>query len=269
MQTLERTWVEAIIHKDSGSLERLLAPVFTLRIADIPQSSLPRGIWMDNTLHRLKAESVELQHVAARRLADSVAAVSLIFQQKGAMEDRGFSGEYYIVDFWKQAGNSWRVVARYSSPVGTPPDRGTRTPPPPADIDRPLTDTLERLERHLGDLVLHGFKNAQAMDRLVGSEFTVRFSDAPEASVPRAQWGRPSSKYKIESIDQRYHAARRLADDVAVVSLLLTQKASRDGRDRSGDFYIVDIWKRRGTQWSLIARYSSPQGKVFERTPPG
>lgn len=87
------------------------------------------------------------------------------------------------------------------------------------------------------------------MERLVGSEFTLRTSDAPERSLPHAHWDQPSSTYKIQSLDERYHAARKLADDLAVVSLLLTQKASWEGRDRSGDFYVVDIWKQRGDRW--------------------
>jgi hypothetical protein len=103
---------------------------------------------------------------------------------------------------------------------------------------------------------------------VVAPEFTIRVSDAPQRSVPRALWGQPSSTYKIESLEQRYHAARKLADDLAVVSLLLIQKATFDGRDRSGDFYLVDIWRRRGDRWQLIARYSCPVGKIFDRTPP-
>jgi len=225
-------------------------------------------MWMDNTLHRLKAESVELRHVAARRLAENVAAVSLIFDQKGMMGDRDFSGVNYLVDFWKQNQGSWQIVARYGSRVGKPPERENRTPPPPTDIDPQLTDTLGKLERRLGDLALHGFKDTQGMARVVGSDFTVRVSDAPERSVPRTLWGQPNSAYKIESLDERFHAARRLADDLAVVSLLLTQKASRDGHDRSGDFYVVDVWKDRGGRWQLIARYSSPQGKTFDRPVP-
>jgi len=53
-------------------------------------------------------------------------------------------------------------------------------------------------------------------------------------------------------LDERYHAARKLADNLAVVSLLLTQKATDEGRDRSGDFYLVDIWKKSGDQWQII-----------------
>jgi hypothetical protein len=64
--------------------------------------------------------------------------------------------------------------------------------------------------------------------------------------------------FKLESFNEPYHAARKLNDDLAVVSLLLTQKATVDGVDRTGDFYEVDIWKRNGGKWQIIARYSAP-----------
>jgi hypothetical protein len=78
-------------------------------------------------------------------------------------------------------------------------------------------------------------------------------------------WGQPSERYKIESLEQRYYAARKLADDFAALSFLLTQKAIRDGQDRSGDFYVLDVWRKRGDRWQLIARYSSPLGRTFDR----
>ena len=106
------------------------------------------------------------------------------------------------------------------------------------------------------------------MERLVSPEFTQRVSDAPERSLPRALWGQPSDTYKIESIGGRYHAARKLAEELAVVSRLLSQQATFQGRDRSGDFYVVDIWKKSGDGWQMIACYSSPLGRKFDRKSP-
>jgi len=138
--------------------------------------------------------------------------------------------------------------------------------PPVADVDTALTDTLARLERRLANAALGGFRDTLEMARLVGAEFTLRVADAPERSLPRALWGQPNNAYKIESIDERLFAARRGADDVAIVSFVLNQKASREGSDRSGAFYVVDVWKHRGGNWQVIARYSSPQGKTFDRS---
>jgi hypothetical protein len=265
---LEQQLCDAILHKDARILDRLLGPEFTLRVADIPQSSLPRAIWIDNTLNRLKPESCEQHHHAARKLADDLAVVSLLWTQKGTTDGRDFSGDFYVVDFWRKRRGDWQIIARYSSPVGKPPDRPLRQLPPPTDSDPQLTDLLHQLEQELDEAALHGFKDTKTMERLVSPEFTQRVSDAPERSLPRSLWGRPTGRYKIESIDGRHHAARKLSEDLAVVSWLLTQRATSEGRDRSGDFYVVDIWKKSGESWQLIARYSSPMGKKFDRSVP-
>jgi hypothetical protein len=264
---LEQQLSDAIVRKDAEALDRLVAPEFTLRVADVPQSSLPRTMWMDN-LKRLKPEPREQRHHAARKLADDLAVVSLVQTQKGTTDDRDFRGDFYIIDFWKRSSGDWRIIARYSSPVGKAPDRPLRQLSSPADSDPELTDLLRQLEQELDDAALHGFKDRKTMERLVRPEFTQRVSDAPERSLPRALWGQPSGAYKIESIEGRHHAARKLAEDLAVVSRLLIQQATFEGRDRSGDFYVVDIWKKSGDGWQMIARYSSPMGRRFDRMRP-
>jgi hypothetical protein len=144
--------------------------------------------------------------------------------------------------------------------------------PPPADIDPQLTEQLRQLEQQLGEAAMH--MDTKVLERLVGAEYTLRMGDAPEQSVPRAVWMeslRPQGPhpYKLESFNEQYHAARRLSDNLVAVSLLLTQKATFAGRDRSGDFYIVDIWKKSGDQWQMIALYSTPISKNFDRLQPG
>lgn len=265
---LEQQFCDAILHKYETNLDRLVAPEYTLRVADVPQSSLPRVIWMENTLRRLKPESCEQHYHAARKLADDLAVVSLVWSQKGTTDGRDFSGDFYLVDFWKRSSGNWQIIARYSSPRGKPPSRPPRQLPPPGDSDPQLTDLFRQLEHELNQAAFNGFTDTKLMERLVGAEFTQRVSDVPERSIPRSAWGQPSGGYKIDSINGRYHAARKLTDDLVVVSLLLAQQATFDGRDRSGDFYVVDIWRKRADRWQVIARYSSPMGKKPERSPP-
>jgi hypothetical protein len=73
---LEQHFCDAILHKDAKILDHLVGAEFTLRVADIPQSSLPRAIWMDNTLNRRKAESCEQRYHAGRKLADDGASIA-------------------------------------------------------------------------------------------------------------------------------------------------------------------------------------------------
>jgi len=138
--------------------------------------------------------------------------------------------------------------------------------PPPTDIDPKLTEQARELEQQLSDAILS--KDAEALDRLVAPEFTLRVADVPQSSLPRTMWMDNLKRLKPEPREQRHHAARKLADDLAVVSLLLTQQATSAGHDRSGDFYVVDIWKKSGDAWQMIARYSSPMGRKFDRLRP-
>lgn len=137
--------------------------------------------------------------------------------------------------------------------------------PPRTDTDSRLTEELRQLEQRLGEAAMH--MDTKVLERLVGAEYTLRVGDAPEESVPRAPWMdslRPENPhpYKVESFHEQYHSARRLSDNLAVVSLLLTQKATTPGgHDRSGDFYLVDVWKKTGDNWQIIARYSTPVHK--------
>ena len=264
LRPLEQTLADAILRKDAAVFQRLVAPEFTLRIADVPQSEVSRAVWIESSLNTMNVDSVLLQYCVARFLSPDFAVVSLISKQKASIDGKDLSGDFYLVDLWRQNAGAWQIVARYSSPVGKRMDQWHRPLPRAADIDPALTDTLGKLELRLGDVALHGFVDAQEAERLVGSEFTLRTSDAPERSIPRALWGK--GRYKMEAIEERYFAARRLGGDLAVVSLVLSQKASIDGLDRSGDFYLVDIWKRTN-RWQLIARYSSPLGRTFDRRP--
>jgi hypothetical protein len=264
----ERQFCEAILKKDARTLDGLVSQNFALRVADVPQSSLPRAVWMDNTLHRITNEHCEQHHLVARKLADDLAAVSLVWSQKGSSDGRDFSGHFYLVDFWKKRRGNWQIIARYSTPLGEFPERAARQLPPAGDVERGLTEQLRQLEQQFAEASRHG--DTQVVDRLMGADFTLRVGDAPERSVPRVlrEDLRPyqTREYKIESVEERHHAARKLADDLAVVSLLLTQKATFSGSDRSGDFYVVDIWRRAAGNWQIIARYSTPLGKKLDRS---
>ena len=264
----ERQFCEAILNKDARTLDSLVSQNFALRVADVPQSSLPRAVWMDNTLHRITGEHCEQHHVVARKLADDLAAVSLVWSQKGTSEGRDFSGDFYVVDFWKKRSGNWQIIARYSTPLGKFPERPARRLPPAGDIDPGLTKHLRQLEQQFAEASLHG--DTQVVDRLMGTDFTLRVGDAPERSVPRVlrEDLRPNSTraYKMESFEERHHAARKLTNDLAVVSVLLSQTATFDGRDRSGDFYVVDIWRKTARNWQIIARYSTPLGKKLDRS---
>ena len=119
----EERFCKAILNKDASTLDSLVSPHFALRVADVPEGSLPRTVWMDNTLHRITGEHREQHHVVARTLTDDLAAVSLVWSQKGTSDGRDFSGDFYLVDFWQKSSiwrktvGNWQIITRYSTPL--------------------------------------------------------------------------------------------------------------------------------------------------------
>jgi len=96
------------------------------------------------------------------------------------------------------------------------------------------------------------------LERVLAPEFALVVSARPEARVDRAAWLRTAgTEYTCDAF--RYDAMQvRDFGDLAVASSLATQRATAFGQDRSGTFFLTDVW-RRGADgaWQVIARYSS------------
>ena len=103
----EQQFCKAILNKDVRTLDSLVSPNFALRVADVPQGSLPRPVWIDSTLHRITGEHCEQHHVVARKLADDLAAVSLVWSQKGTSDRRDSA-----------ATSIWSIFGRRAAGIG-------------------------------------------------------------------------------------------------------------------------------------------------------
>jgi hypothetical protein len=77
------------------------------------------------------------------------------------------------------------------------------------------------------------------------------------AVVPRDRWLAALPDYVVHS----YDVQERLIDvdgDVAAVLQRAQMHATVSGVDRSGVFILTDIWRRRGGQWRIWKRHSTP-----------
>ncbi len=52
--------------------------------------------------------------------------------------------------------------------------------------------------------------------------------------------------------------------NVAVVNFMLSAKAQYAGKERSGNYFVVDVWQQNGDKWQLAVRYLSRTGNVPE-----
>jgi hypothetical protein len=106
-----REWMEAIIKRDSASLDKIVSQEFTLN------GGLPRTMWMNNTLHHLTTSS--LKHSAEPQISvygNSAIATSTLYWKAAHDSGQKIDGEFLVTDVWKKNDGKWQVLIRMSKP---------------------------------------------------------------------------------------------------------------------------------------------------------
>lgn len=140
---------------------------------------------------------------------------------------------------------------------------------PAVSEDAALTAEFVTLEREwMEALVRHADpRNAggsgptlTALESFLAPEYALIVSAQPMQPIARADWLRNAGRYVIQEFRQRDLFARRIGDTV-VTSFVHWQRATvgQQQVERSGEFWIVDVWRRVDGRWKVASRYS---GKV-------
>ena len=113
VRTLEQVWADAVRTRDSSALERLVAPDFTVASAvDTTTPPLPRAVWMQNTLQRLRVDSIRLSP-ARVTVGGDTALATLTFVWAGQfMQTPPFRDSTELTDTWIRSSDGWRVARR-------------------------------------------------------------------------------------------------------------------------------------------------------------
>lgn len=105
-------------------------------------------------------------------------------------------------------------------------------------------------------------KDIKLLEQLLAPEYALTVSARPSNPMQRADWLALIPKYNVQTFEIRSVQVRCLREakpgkcELAAVSSINTQKADVGGQDRSGEFFIVDIWSHRDGKWMVSARYS-------------
>jgi hypothetical protein len=119
-----------------------------------------------------------------------------------------------------------------------------------------LTAEFEALEQAWGEALVR--QDRAALERFLAPDYTLVVSATPDQPVARDTWlAQAEGPYRIEHFRIERLRARLLADGLVAVSLLFEQRATVGGVDRSGVFFLTDIWRRGGANWEVVARYSA------------
>ena len=89
-------------------------------------------------------------------------------------------------------------------------------------------------------------------------DFELIVSATPTTPFPRDRWLATCDRYTCARFAYRDVLVRELAPGLAVMSSIADQLASLGDADRSGAFFLTDVWRLEPDgQWRVCARYSS------------
>ena len=109
---LENDWMQAMMKRDRPRLEELLAPEFTVTgMKYIDSAAVSRNMWLYNTLHDLKIDSVHFIKAKATTI-DNIGIVKAHFYWGGSYDENRFSDSTSFVDTWIKRYSGWQVVSR-------------------------------------------------------------------------------------------------------------------------------------------------------------
>ena len=112
-------------------------------------------------------------------------------------------------------------------------------------------------------------QDGDSIESFLAPDFTLTVAQPTGLVVTdRAAWLRnATTTFKVREFAFKHFAVRRFGD-VAVVSSIYTQLATVNGRPRSGDAFLTDVWTRVDGQWKVSARYSSDPKARTAQPPP-
>lgn len=110
-----------------------------------------------------------------------------------------------------------------------------------------------------GQLASAAQKNDSAkLAQLLTDDFEQWSPEPPGDPVPREDW---IAAYRPATFSTHQMAVRTFGE-AEVASFVLRQKATFADKDASGEFFVVDVWRREGNTSRLASRYISRVAKT-------
>jgi len=108
-------------------------------------------------------------------------------------------------------------------------------------------------------------KDAAGIDRFLMDSFEIWMPGGDPVS--REEWSRAIlGGYTLKSFRISQMSVRDFGD-TEVVKFMRSQQAEFQGKDDSGDFFVVDIWRKAGDGWKLSDRYVAKVGPSSSSLP--
>lgn len=100
--------------QDRATLERILAPDFSLVLSSDPSQPFLREAWLALAFEGYFCASFNYDSMAVQ-IIEPFAIVASRYRQEASVRGVDRSGQFFLTDVWRRVGSSWQVVTRYSS----------------------------------------------------------------------------------------------------------------------------------------------------------
>ena len=119
----------------------------------------------------------------------------------------------------------------------------------------PLVETLENrwMRAWVG-------RDAKTLRALTAKDFILLTASKPPAILDRPSWLEAAAKRHLASSYRFGDIYVREVGGLAAFSAVLELKATLDGKDASGGFWVTDLWRKgrlRRSSWKLVQRIVS------------
>ena len=108
-------------------------------------------------------------------------------------------------------------------------------------------------------------QDGATLDGLLGADFALIVSAMPDKPMERPDWlATAVTAYVCTRFAYDSVRCRHISGDVVAMSAIADFDAAIDGIDRSGRYFVTDLWRRapdRPHGWTVHARYSSRAGE--------
>ena len=122
IETLENRWMRAWVNSDLKTLKGLTARNFRMVMGSRPAAILDAPSWLEAAKGRFLCDSYRFGDIYVRDVG-SVAIFATQLTIRATMDDRDWSGDYWVTDIWRKSRirRNWKMVERILS--RSDPDR--------------------------------------------------------------------------------------------------------------------------------------------------